>query len=149
MSSPEPQGGQGVLPGLYADYNDTQRHSDVFRMSWDHTFGPTLLNHFYAGGNNWRENHDPPQATVKSGISWKDKVCLAGVPNCDENLLRLSFSEGYNTWGGSANNGSENTIYSFNNDLTWIKEPAHLENGRRCTNATTTTASAGSASADA
>jgi hypothetical protein len=118
---PGPQGGQGVLPGLYADYNDTQRHSDVFRMSWDHTFSPTLLNHFYAGGNNWRENHDPPQATVKSGISWKDKVCLAGVPNCDENLLRLSFSEGYNTWSGSANNGSENTIYSFNNDLTWIR----------------------------
>jgi hypothetical protein len=110
-----------VLPGLYADYNDTQRHSDVFRMSWDHTFSPTLLNHFYAGGNNWRENHDPPQATVKSGISWKDKVCLAGVPNCDENLLRLAFSEGYTTWGGQANNGSENTIYSFNNDLTWIK----------------------------
>jgi hypothetical protein len=117
---PGAQGGQGVLPGLYADYNDTQRHSDVFRMSWDHTFSPTLLNHFYAGGNDWRENHDPPQATVKSGISWKDKVCLAGVPNCDENLLRLSFSD-FNTWGGQANNGSENTIYAFNNDLTWIK----------------------------
>ena len=58
---------------------------------------------------------------MKSGINWKDKVCLAGVPNCDENLLRLSFSEGYTTWGGSANNGSENTIYAFNNDLTWIK----------------------------
>jgi outer membrane receptor protein involved in Fe transport len=90
-------------------------------MSWDHTFTPTLLNHFYAGGNNWRENHDPPQATVKSGISWKDKVCLAGVPNCDENLLRLSFSEGYTTWGGAANNGSENTIYAFNDDVTWIR----------------------------
>jgi hypothetical protein len=119
--NPGPQGGQGVLPGLYADYNNTQRHSDVFRMSWDHTFSPTLLNHFYAGGNNWRENHDPPQSTTLGGYHWKDKVCLAGVPNCDENLLRLSFSEGYNTWGGQANNGSENTIYSFNNDLTWIK----------------------------
>ncbi|MCC6590543.1 MAG: TonB-dependent receptor [Bryobacterales bacterium] len=117
---PGPQGGQGVLPGLYADYNDTQRHSDVFRMSWDHTFSPTLLNHFYAGGNNWRENHDPPQATVQSGINWKDKVCLAGVPDCDQNILRLSFTE-FNTWAGPANNGSENTIYSFNNDLTWIK----------------------------
>lgn len=119
--NPGPQGGQNVLPGLYADYNDTQRHSDVFRMSWDHTFSPTLLNHFYAGGNNWRENHDPPQATVKSGIKWKDKVCLAGVPDCDQNILRLSFSEGYNTWAGAANNGSENTIYAFNDDLTWIK----------------------------
>jgi hypothetical protein len=118
---PGPEGGQGVLPGLYGDYNDTQRHSEVFRMSWDHTFSPTLLNHFYAGGNNWRENHDPPQATVKSGINWKDKVCLAGVPDCDQNILRLSFSEGYTTWAGTANNGSENTIYAFNDDLTWIK----------------------------
>jgi hypothetical protein len=119
--NPGPQGGQGVLPGFYADYNDTQRHSEVIRLSWDHSFRPTLLNHFYAGGNNWRENHDPPQATVKSGINWKDKVCLAGVPDCDQNILRLSFSEGYTTWAGAANNGSENTIYAFNNDLTWIK----------------------------
>ena len=37
---PGVQGGQGVLPGFYADYNDTQRHSEVFRMSWDHTFTP-------------------------------------------------------------------------------------------------------------
>ena len=118
---PGTQGGQGVLPGLYGDYNDTQRHSEVFRMSWDHTFSPTLLNHFYSGGNNWRENHDPPQATVKSGIHWKDKVCLAGVPDCDQNILRLSFSEGYTTWAGQANNGSENTIYAFNDDLTWVK----------------------------
>ncbi len=43
------------------------------------------------------------------------------MPDCDQNLLRLSFSDGYTTWGGTANNGSENTIYSFNDDLTWIK----------------------------
>ena len=48
-------------------------------------------------------------------------MCLAGVPDCDQNILRLSFSEGYTTWAGSANNGSENTIYAFNDDLTWVK----------------------------
>jgi hypothetical protein len=119
--NPGPQGGKGVLPGLYANYNNTQRHSDVFRMSWDHTFSPTLLNHFYAGGNDWRENHDPPQSTALGGYHWKDKVCLVGVVDCDQNLLQLNFSEGYTTWSGVANNGSENTIYSFNDDLTWIK----------------------------
>ena len=118
-----------MLPGLYADYNNSQRHSDVFRMSWDHTFRPTLLNHFFAGGNDWRENHDPPQSTTLGGYHWKDKVCLAGVPDCDENLLRLSFTEGYNTWGGQANNGSENTVYSFNDDLTWIKDKHTLKLG--------------------
>lgn len=67
-----------------------------------------MLNHFFAGGNNWRENHDPPQATIQSGVKWKDKVCLANVPDCDQNLLNLDFGD-LTSWGGRANNGSENT----------------------------------------
>src|SRR5260370_22511195 len=82
---------------------------------------PTSFNHFYGGGNDWKENHDPPQATVKSGIGWKDKICIANVPDCDQNLLNFNFSNGYSQWGGRANNGSENAIYSFNDDFSWIK----------------------------
>jgi hypothetical protein len=113
--------GPSGLPGLYLDYNDTQRNSDVFRGSWDYVISPTLFNHFYGGGNNWKENHDPPQATVKSGIHWKDRICIANVPDCDQNLTRFTFSNGYNAWGGAANNGSENLIKMFANDTTWIK----------------------------
>jgi hypothetical protein len=112
--------GPRTLPGFYSDYNDTQRTSDVYRFSWDRTIRPNLLNRFYAGGNNWQENHDPIQATIKSGISWKDRVCLPNAPDCDQNLVNLRFSE-YNGWGGPANNGSENDIMAFNDDLTWIK----------------------------
>jgi hypothetical protein len=120
-SAQEPSAfGPATLPGNYTNYNDLQRNSDVFRMSWDWTLSPTKLNHFYAGGNNWRENHDPPQATIKSGTSWKDKVCLGNVPDCDQNLLNLNFGD-ITGWGGQANNGSENTIYSFNDDFTWVK----------------------------
>lgn len=111
--------GPATLPGLYTNFNDTQRHSDVVRFSWDWTFSPTKLNHFYAGGNNWRENHDPPQATIKSGTNWKDKVCLGNVPDCGQNLLNLDFGD-ITSWGGRANNGSENTIFSYNDDFTWI-----------------------------
>jgi hypothetical protein len=112
--------GPRTLPGNYSNYNDLQRNSDVYRFSWDRTIRPNLLNRFYAGGNNWQENHDPIQATVKSGINWKDKVCLPNVPDCDQNLVNLRFSE-YSDWGGPANNGSENDIMAFNDDLTWIK----------------------------
>ena len=112
--------GPATLPGLYTNYNDTQRHSDVVRWSWDWTLSPTKLNHFFAGGNNWRENHDPPQATIQSGIKWKDKVCLGNVPDCDQNLLNLNFGD-LTSWGGPANNGSENTIYSYNDDFTWVR----------------------------
>ena len=112
--------GPATLPGLYTNYNDTQRHSDVVRWSWDWTLSPTKLNHFFAGGNNWRENHDPPQATIQSGTKWKDKICLGNVPDCDQNLLNLNFGD-LTSWGGPANNGSENTIYSYNDDFTWVR----------------------------
>lgn len=116
------------LPGFWSNFNDTQQNSDVLRFSWDWTLSPTKFNHFYAGGNNWRQNHDPVQAKIGG---WKSKFCLNNVPDCDQNLVNFSFSNGYfgqyqlgitfqNQIGGNANNGSENTIYSYNDDFTWI-----------------------------
>ena len=71
--------GPPTLPGNYTNYNDLQQASDVVRFSWDWTFSPTKLNHFYAGGNNWRQNHNPPQEIIGN---WKDKFCLGNVPDC-------------------------------------------------------------------
>ena len=116
---PGPEG-PATLPGFYTNYNDLQQASDVFRMSYDWAISPTKLNHFYAGGNNWRQSHNPPQAYLGN---WKDKFCLGNVPDCNQNLVNL-FSGGtgnnYTTWGGPANNGSENTVYGFNDDFTWM-----------------------------
>ena len=109
--------GPAGLPGLYVNYNDLKQFTDVFRMSWDHTFGPTKLNHFYAGANNWRQDHKPPQEYIGN---WKSKICLGNVPDCNDNLINFGFSNSYGTWGGNADNGSENTIYAFNDDFTWI-----------------------------
>jgi Carboxypeptidase regulatory-like domain len=113
--------GPPTLPGLYSNYNDLVQASDVFRFSWDWTFGPNKLNHFFAGGNNWRQDHKPPQEYIGN---WQSKFCLPNVPNCNENLVNL-FSGGtgdnYSTWGGQADNGSENTVYSYNDDFTWSK----------------------------
>jgi hypothetical protein len=113
--------GPATLPGLYSSYNDLHQQSDVVRFSWDWTFSPTKMNHFYAGGNNWRQDHKPPQEYIGN---WKSKFCLGNVPNCDENLVNL-FAGGtgdtYSQWGGNADNGSENTIYGYNDDFTWIK----------------------------
>ncbi|MDQ6705283.1 MAG: carboxypeptidase regulatory-like domain-containing protein, partial [Acidobacteriota bacterium] len=109
--------GPATLPGLYTNYNDNAQFSDVLRFSWDWTLGPTQFNHFYSGGNNWRQNHNPPQEYIGN---WKNKFCLGNVPDCNENLVNFDFSNGYGSWGGRANNGSENTIYSYNDDFTWI-----------------------------
>ncbi len=113
--------GPPTLPGLYTNYNDLLQWSYVIRMSWDWNFGPNKLNHFYAGGNDWNQDHKPPQEYIGN---WQNKFCLGNVPNCDANLVNLFYNTGstdpYSDWGGQADNGSENTVYAYNDDFTWI-----------------------------
>jgi len=120
--------GPARLPGYYSDYNDSRNFSDIYRMSWDHSFTPTILNSFYAGGNNWRENHLHSNEIIGG---WKDKFCLPNVPLCENNLSSVSFGSAagsglggggeFTQWGGTSRSGSENTVYAFNDDVTWIR----------------------------
>src|SRR5438270_6897599 len=58
--------GPATLPGNYANYNDLRQNSDVVRFIWDWTLSATKYNHVYAGGNNWRHDHNAlQQATGK------------------------------------------------------------------------------------
>jgi hypothetical protein len=118
--------GPPTLPGNYSNFQTLTQDSDVFRMSWDHIFRATMFNHFYAGGNDWRQDNKSLQ---EGQAPWQSKFCLPNVPNCSDNLVILSWTNGYGTWGGSSDNGSENTIYSFNDDLTWIKGPHTIKFG--------------------
>ena len=85
-------------------------------MSWDWTFSPTKLNHFYAGGNNWvrtinrRRN---TSATGRASSAW-------ATYRTAMRTLSTSSATPYSTWGGQADNGSENTVYAYNDDFTWI-----------------------------
>ncbi|MEO8595114.1 MAG: carboxypeptidase-like regulatory domain-containing protein [Candidatus Solibacter sp.] len=119
-AKPSADGAPG-LPGFFVNYNDASYRSDVFRGTWDYSFSPSIFNHFYGGGNNWKEDHNPPQSTANSGIHWKDKVCVLNMPDCDDNLVQFTFGNGYSAWGGQANNGSENLIKMFADDVTIIK----------------------------
>ena len=56
--------GPPTLPGLYSNYNDLTQSSDVFRFSWTWTFAPNKINYFYAGGNDWNQDHKPPQEYI-------------------------------------------------------------------------------------
>jgi hypothetical protein len=113
--------GPPTLPGLYSNYNDLVQATDVIRFSWVWSITPNVINNFYAGGNDWRQDHKPPQEYTGN---WQSKFCLTNVPNCNENLVNL-FSGGtgdtYSTWGGQADNGSENTVYAYNDDVNIIK----------------------------
>ena len=111
--------GPPTLPGLYTNannYNDLQS-SDVFRGSWDHTFSPTIINHFFGGGNNWAQSNNGRQYLQGN---WKNTFCLPNVPDCNQDLATVGFSE-FTGWGAPANNGSQNPVFAFNDDLTMVR----------------------------
>ncbi len=118
-------GGPPALPGNYSSYLSARLSSDLFRMTWDHMFRTTLFNHFYGGGNAFFQDNK----ALQDGKGWKDQFCLPNVPDCNRNLVILNFTSGYGGWGGSSTSGSENTIYSFNDDLTWIKGAHQIKAG--------------------
>src|SRR3954454_2124669 len=101
---PGPEG-PATLPGIYSNYNDLRQNSDVVRFSWDWTLSATKYNHFYAGGNNWRQDHNALQQATGS---WRSKFCLGNVPDCDENLAQFFSNTGssnpYTQWGAQATN---------------------------------------------
>jgi len=72
--------------------------------------------------NVWHQDLEPPQEL--SGTNWKSQYCLPNVPNCADNLVSL-FSGGtgdtYSTWGAQADNGSDNNVYAYTDDFTWVK----------------------------
>ena len=81
--------------------NPGYNQSDVYRISYDYTISPTLLNRFYAGGNNWRQNHGAyyhlsgaPQATEfpPQSTGWKEKgICIPNWPDCNLNFPHREF----------------------------------------------------------
>lgn len=105
------------LPGFLNGGNFNNTISRQYRMSWDWTISANKINRFYAGGNDWREIN---RALAVGAQNWKDKVCLANVPDCNNNLLNVSIAD-FTSWGGPSDNGSDNAVYSFNDDFSWVK----------------------------
>ena len=96
-----PTGAPGLPKPLAG--NPGYNRSDVYRISHDYTISPTLLNRFYAGGNNWQQNHgsystykDAPQAqgipTTDKG--WKEQgICIPNYPDCNLDFPAGQFLE--------------------------------------------------------
>src|SRR3954470_2687134 len=117
LETPGPNG-PPTLPGYYTDYNDLNQASNVYRFTWDHNFSSTLLNHFRGGGNDWAQSHNSPQELIGN---WKDKFCIGNAPDCNYSLGEIRFTQDYTKWSADSNNGSENNLYSFADDVTKIK----------------------------
>jgi hypothetical protein len=124
-----PTGAPG-LPNPLAG-NPGYNRSDVYRLSYDWTITPTLLNRFYAGGNNWEQNHGSfatysgaPQAQgiPTTSTPWSKKgICIPNYPNCDDDFPQISFGSDFTSWGVAAPNGSDNIVVEFHDDMTKVK----------------------------
>src|SRR5262249_21978461 len=112
--------------------NPGYNRSDVYRLSYDYTLSPTWLNRFYAGGNNWRQNHgaystfkDAPQSDgiPTQSTGWKEKgICIPNWPDCNLNFPIENFNDGTTTWGVGAPNGSDNIVVEFRDDMTKVHD---------------------------
>lgn len=122
-----PTGAPGLPKPLAG--NPGYNRSDIYRISHDYTISPTFLNRFYAGGNNWEQNHgsyatykDAPQAqgipTTSTG--WKQQgICIPNYPDCNLNFPQVTFSNSeFTAWGVGAPNGSDNIVVEFHDDMT-------------------------------
>lgn len=124
-SSAPGAGGPVGLPGFLNGGNFNNTISRQYRMSWDWTISANKINRFYAGGNDWREIN---RALAVGAKAWKDTVCLGNVPDCNNNLLNVSIGD-FASWAGPSDNGSDNAVYSFNDDFSWVKGKHTLKMG--------------------
>ncbi len=109
-----------VLPLQLANetFSDPQ-DSWVNRFNWDHTFSPTLLNHFATGYLNRNEGYGSVDFQAAGEIPQIPGVVSHNYPP------QINFSDGFTTYGQGAglNAGNVTTRPSYiTNDLvTWVR----------------------------
>lgn len=120
-------GGDG-FPGLPLPLNTTRQgrqKSPLHRIGYTHIISPTIVNSLYGGGQDWKERNASPNV----GGNWQEQgVCLKNAFDCNENFPIITFDD-FESWGGSAGDGSENTVYSIGDDLTITRGPHTLKMG--------------------
>ncbi|MBK9167077.1 MAG: TonB-dependent receptor [Bryobacterales bacterium] len=123
--------GAGGPPGLplplYAGPEAQDFTTKSFRMSYDWVISPNLLNHISAGGNTFYKASFNPSYEGPNG-SWRDRICLPNVIDCSRNFPLLTFTE-FSQWGGNANNGTEQPLWSIKDDLSWNRGKHSLKFG--------------------
>ena len=114
------QVGPGGPPGLPLPlWNGqvTAFDTSQYRMSYDWTISPRLLNHFTIGGNKFIKNSYTPN----SGGNWKEKgLCMKGAVDCNVNFPNISFTE-FTGWGATTYNGTEQPTWAIKDDLSYIR----------------------------
>jgi hypothetical protein len=120
----------GDPPGLPGPLNNGFQYGDtwtkVYRGTWDWNVGPTVLNHFTLGFNDWGQVRRAGDPSYNQG--WSPKLGLKNTAVPDLLFPQLAF-DGYSTWGRAEYGGSYNKTAGFSNDLNWVKGAHTLKFG--------------------
>lgn len=114
FSEPGPAGPAGLPVPLW-NGQVSQFDSATYRMSYDWTISPRLLNHVSIGGNKFSKNSYSPNV----GQNWSSKICIKNAVDCNVNFPNIGFSE-FTGWGSTAYNGTEQPMWSLKEDLNWV-----------------------------
>ena len=87
-----------------------------YRLSYDWTISPRLLNHLSIGGNNFTRTVTLPMS-VAPGRQGRIKNAV----DCTINFPNVSFSD-FTSWGGAADNGTEQPMWSIKDDVSFVRE---------------------------
>jgi hypothetical protein len=113
---PGPEGPPGLPEPLW-NGQASLFNSEVYRLSYDWTISPRLLNHFSIGGNNFFKNSFSPNV----GKNWKDKgLCMKNVVDCNVNFPEITFTE-FTGWGSDSYNGTEQPMWAIKDDLSYTR----------------------------
>ena len=106
------ESGPAGLPMPFNTFQSSSFDADLHRATWD-WIGSTVVNHFTFGVNTFNKDAFSPNV----GGSWNDRVCIPNVIDCNVNMGIIAFSE-FATWGGSADNGTEQPRWTLKDDVT-------------------------------
>jgi hypothetical protein len=116
--------GAAGLPLPFNGFQITSNDADLHRASWDWIVGSHMVNHLTVGVNTFNKDAFSPNV----GQNWQNTICIPNSVDCNVNMGIISFSE-FSTWGGSADNGTEQPRFSVKDDVTLSKGPHTLKAG--------------------
>ena len=123
LQAPTAAGTPGLPEPLWNGL-ETYYHTGVYRLSYDWTISPHMVNSLNAGGNTFLKN----SYSANASKGWKSKICIVNVVDCNINFPQVSYSE-FSSWGAASYNGAENPTLSIKDDLSYSKGKHSLKFG--------------------
>jgi hypothetical protein len=120
---PGPSGAAG-LPAPFNTFQSSSFDADLHRASWDWIVGPRTVNHLSVGVNTFNKDSYSPNV----GQNWRERICIPNSVDCNVNMGIISFTE-FTTWGGSADNGTEQPRFSIKDDLSLSRGKHTIKTG--------------------